>query len=51
VTAGDVITIKISRRSPVTSIGVTPVAGTDYEYIDELGFLNLDWKLTDVGVV
>jgi hypothetical protein len=51
VTAGDVITIKISRRSPVTSIGVTPVAGTDYEYIDEIGFLNLDWKLTDVGVV
>lgn len=51
VTAGDVITIKISRTTPVTSIGVNPVAGTDFEYTDAIGFLNLDWKLTDVGAV
>jgi len=51
VTAGNIVTIKIERQAPATIIGATPAAGTTYEYLHDLGFLNLGWKLIDVGEV
>ena len=51
VTAGDVVSLKIERQAPITNLAGSPVAGTAYEYTNEIGFLNLDWKLIDVGAV